>query len=207
MPKGAAIVSHQSLCNQDVLTDNAVLVSGTAASMDDRGGQFLLSGLLGNIDEIQTCMRKWKSVQLAWTFQNSTSFGLQRGQLHDVLQRMVEAGAYESNRGIADDLQEAGHAGAAGEEAAVQNNEADDRDELLEHCWRLKWTRTKIMMVLNWVWRCQLSLILPMMRLQRMQLKQWLSQWATASSCKPTLVDFKNRNPIMFRRRRGFHWE
>ena len=97
LSKGAVVVSHKLLSNTDALTEDALLVSPSSAAMDDLGGQFLLSGLLGNIDDIQTCMRKWNSVGLAWTLQNSVSYGFEHGHLHDLLQGMVAAGAYEMN--------------------------------------------------------------------------------------------------------------
>ena len=95
--KGAVVVSHKVLCSKDVLTDDSALVSGPSAAMDDVGGQFLLSGLLGNIDEMQTCMRRWNAVDLAWTLQSSSTFGFEHGQLHELLQGLVAAGAYEMN--------------------------------------------------------------------------------------------------------------
>ena len=92
--KGAVVVAHKSFCSSDALTDDTVLVSGAPSTVEDISGQFLLSGLSGSVEDLQTCMRKWGSTELAWTFRGSQSYGHAHGELHGLLRGMVEASAF-----------------------------------------------------------------------------------------------------------------
>ena len=97
LSKGAVVLAHKHLSVENALVAPTALISGTSATADSFSEQFLLSGFAGEIEELQTTMRRWSDVQLAWTFRSTDVLGVQHGEMHSLLQGIVAAGAFASN--------------------------------------------------------------------------------------------------------------
>ena len=97
LSKGAVVIAHKQLSAENALVAPTVLISGTSATADSFSDQFLLSGFAGEIEELQTTMRRWSDVQLAWTCRSTDVLGVQHGEMHSLLQGIVAAGAFASN--------------------------------------------------------------------------------------------------------------
>ena len=97
LTKGAVVISHTSLCGENALSSDTVLIGENPSATQDVSGQFLLRGFAGNLDELQTTMRTWDSASLAWTLRDSHLYGFQHGELHNLLHGMVTAAAFESS--------------------------------------------------------------------------------------------------------------
>ena len=97
LSKGAVVVCHLPMCAGNALTSEDVLISGTSSATQDVSGQFLLSNFHGSVEELQTSMRKWRKPELCWTLQEIDVLGMQHGELHDVLDGLVAAGAFQNN--------------------------------------------------------------------------------------------------------------
>ena len=96
LSKGCVVVAHAALSSADALLSDTTLVSRSSSAVENLSGQYLLSNFLGDVEELQTSMRTWNGVDLAWTFRSMHALGFEHGQLHDLLHAMVSAGAFES---------------------------------------------------------------------------------------------------------------
>ncbi|CAE7488403.1 unnamed protein product, partial [Symbiodinium sp. KB8] len=96
LSKGVVLCLHKELSQGALLEDSAV-VSGNPTATEDISGQFLLSSFVGNVEELQTGVRKWQSTSLLWSFRAAAWQQGDHAQYHELLDGIVAAGAFENN--------------------------------------------------------------------------------------------------------------